>query len=184
MHAQEILETIRLEREDFAREREAARNENERIFNELAAERTRIDAEHKAQIEELRQQLTAAREELAAAQASLEQERQLRITEDTERRETDRMEDRQRAEDLATQLADVTNIVSETRDELARKRAVSDERWEQKEAKTAQCDEKMNEMKDMLAGMRDMIQNMQEQQDAQREADAGKPSMSPISLLR
>ena len=122
-HAQEILDTIRLEREELT----AARAEAARLQEELDAERER-------RVEEMNEQTAALREEIATLRAEneqlkndLEQERQLRITEDAAGRETERAEDRQRSDDLATQLADVTNIVSETRDELSRKREQADE---------------------------------------------------------
>ena len=126
-HAQKILETVGLEREEMAREREAARAENQRILDELAAERARIDTVHNNQIAELRDQLASTRQELATAQASLEEERQLRITEDTQRRETDREAEQQRTSDLETQLAEVSSNVLQTRDELIRKREQADE---------------------------------------------------------
>ncbi|KIP09936.1 hypothetical protein PHLGIDRAFT_115917 [Phlebiopsis gigantea 11061_1 CR5-6] len=175
-HAQEILDTIRLEREELA----AARADAERL-------RAELDAERERRMEELNEQTSALREEIAGLRAEneqlkndLEQERQLRITEDAARRETERAEDRQRGDDLTTQLADVTTIVSETRDELSRKREQADERWTQKEAWHNECTSQMDDMKQMFAGFRDMFEQEQRVRQAEREAEASKPSVESI----
>lgn len=171
-HAQEILETIRLEREELA----AARADAERL-------RAELDAERERRIEELNEQTAALREEIVGLRAEneqlkndLEQERQLRITEDAARRETERAEDRQRGDDLATQLAEVTTIVSGTQDELSRKREQADERWAQKEAWHEECTTQMDEMKEMFRGFQSMFQEEQRTRQAEREAEAAKPS--------
>ena len=41
----------------------------------------------------------------------------------------------------------------------------------------------MDEMKDMLAGMRSMMEHMHQEQQAQREADAAKPSKLLLTLI-
>lgn len=172
LHAQDILETVRLEREELA----ATRAEMERLQTELNAERERRLEEMTVQNNTLREEMAALRAENDRLKNDLEEERQLRITEDAARRETEREQDIQRSEGLATQLSDVTNIVSETRDELARKREQADERWAQKETWHQDCNTQMDDMKQMLMGFQRMFQEEQELRQAEREAAAAKPS--------
>ena len=170
-HGQDIMETINLEREEMA----ASRAETERIRAELNAEREQRIADMNTQNNALREEianLKAANEQL---KNDLEQERQLRITEDTVRRESERGEDRQRADDLATQLSEVTDIVSGTRDDVIRKREVSDERWAQKETWHTECNVKMDDMKSMLEGFQRMFEDEQRARQAEREEQASRP---------
>lgn len=171
-HTQEILETVRLEREELA----AARAEAERLRGELDAERERRIAEMDAQASALREELAGLRAENEQLKNDLEQERQLRISDDEARRENERAEDRQRAEDLTRQLNDVTNIVSQTQDELIRKREQADERWEQKQNWHNDCTSQMDGMKDMFREFQRMFEDEQRVRQAEREAEAAKPS--------
>ena len=171
-YLQEMLDTIRMERADL----ETARTEAARVREELDAERERRIADVEAQNNALKEELASLRAQNDQLKNDLEQERQLRITEDVARKEAERDEDRQRADDLATQLSEVANIVSDTKNECVRKREVSDERWAQKEAWQSDCNTQMDEMKQMMQGFQQMFQDDLRQRQAEREAEAAKPS--------
>ena len=86
------------------------------------------------------------------------------------------MEDRERAEAVTMQLSEVTTIVQETRDEVARKRETSDERWAQKETWQRDCHEKMDDCKGKMDDMKEMmsgLQRMFEESERQRQAGRG-----------
>jgi hypothetical protein len=179
-HAQDIMETVRLEREEMA----AARAEMERIRAELDAERERRMVDLAAQSDALREEIAGLKAENEQLKNDLEQERQLRITEDNALRESERAEDRQRAENLELQLTHVTNIVSETREEVARKREVSDERWAQKEAWHTECNTQMDDMKSMFQNFQRMFEEEQRARQAEREEQANKPSAYGDGMLK
>ncbi|KZT04943.1 uncharacterized protein LAESUDRAFT_702914 [Laetiporus sulphureus 93-53] len=149
-HAHEILETVRLEREELARERELAQAERDRHREELQVERARLDEEREARIRALTEENAALREENASIRAELENERQLRLTEDSERRERERAELLERDEAVRNQLSDITNLVSEQRDELTRTRSVADERWAEKQNWREQDNQRQDELREMV----------------------------------
>ncbi|KAG1819261.1 uncharacterized protein BJ212DRAFT_1345067, partial [Suillus subaureus] len=104
-HADDILETVRLEREQSARERESFISEREQERAEFAAERARMDEERDRRVHDLE-------EELARVRGELDSERQLRQTENEERAAAN-----ERDEGMHAQLSDITQLVSEQRDE-------------------------------------------------------------------
>jgi hypothetical protein len=153
-HAEEIMEIVRLEREQMDREREAAALERERLFAEAREERARLE-------EEREERVRALEAELAQVKADLENERALRISEEAERRERERMENLERDEAVRNQLGDITNLVQEQRDECARKKELNDERWEDKMNRRAQKD-------NQLTGLYDMINKIVEDREADK----------------
>ncbi|GJE86397.1 hypothetical protein PsYK624_024770 [Phanerochaete sordida] len=175
-YLQEMLDTLRTERADL----DEARTEAARVREELDAERERRIIDVEAQNTALKEELATLRAQNDQLRDDLEQERQLRITEDEARREVERDEARNRGDDLVRQLSDVTNIVSETRDECARKRETSDERWAQKEAWHNDCNTQMDEMRQMLQGFQQAFQDEVRQRQAEREAEAEKPGIESI----
>lgn len=181
-HSQDMLETLRLEREEMRRQLDEERIERDRRSAELAAIRDQREGDLMARIVQLEERLAATETAHEQTKADLEQERQLRITEETERREAERAEDRQRAEDAALQLGELTNVATETRDELARKREVSDERWTAKQTWQEQKDNDMAEMKGMLSNMQRMFEESELKREEERAAEAGKPSEFDIFL--
>lgn len=142
-HAEDIRNTVDKEREELQREREAAQVERERAQAEAAAERERMHAEYQAHIRALESELGAVRKEL-------EDEKMAREAEEAERRETERAEMLERDEAMRAQLGDITNLVSEQRDELARKRELTDERWEFKQNRWDQKDAEDAQTRNML----------------------------------
>ncbi|KAH9829235.1 uncharacterized protein C8Q71DRAFT_443147 [Rhodofomes roseus] len=172
-HAQDILETVRLEREELMRERELAQAERERAQAESEAARARYNEDREARIR-------ALEEELAAVRSELENERLLRATEETERRERERIETMDRDEAMRAQLSDITNLVSEQRDELQRKRELTEQHWAEKERWMEQCN-------DANAELRQLVQQVIEERavdkadwDADREARANDPSVQSV----
>lgn len=121
-HAEEILRTVQLERDEQARERELARAEREHLQAQAEAERARQTEEQSARIR-------ALEEELAAVRAELENERTFRATEEAERRERERAEILERDEAMRTQIGELTNLVTEQQDAMENKRQIMDERW-------------------------------------------------------
>ncbi|KAI0692709.1 hypothetical protein BC835DRAFT_31457 [Cytidiella melzeri] len=179
-HSQDMLETLRLEREEMHRQLDEERLERERRQAELAAVRDQRESDLMERIRHLEDRLAATESAHEQTKADLEQERQVRITEETERREAERDEDRQRAEDAALQLSELTNVATATRDELARKREVSDERWATKEVWKEQKDRDVSDMKDMLSNMQRMFEDCERRREEERAAEAGKPSIESV----
>ncbi|KAI9060094.1 hypothetical protein FKP32DRAFT_1595832 [Trametes sanguinea] len=142
-HADDIREIVEREREELRREQEAAQAERERAAAEAAAEHARMHEEYQAHIRALESELEAVRKEL-------EDEKMARQAEEAERRENERAELLERDEAMRSQLSDITNIVSEQRDELARKRELADQRWEFKQSRWEQKDEEDAQTRNML----------------------------------
>ncbi|OSD01052.1 hypothetical protein PYCCODRAFT_1436831 [Trametes coccinea BRFM310] len=142
-HADDIREIVEREREELRREQEAAQAERERAAAEAAAEHARMHEEYQAHIRALESELEAVRKEL-------EDEKMARQAEEAERRENERAEMLERDEAMRSQLSDITNIVSEQRDELARKRELADQRWEFKQSRWEQKDEEDAQTRNML----------------------------------
>ncbi|KAI0943617.1 hypothetical protein AcW1_002739 [Taiwanofungus camphoratus] len=169
-HAQDILDTVRMEREELARDRELAQAERERLLAETKAEQER-------RIEERDARIRALEEEVATVRAELENERQLRLTEETERRERERVDMLERDEAMRTQLGDITNLVSEQRDECVRKRELMNERWDEKQTRRAQKDAwntELREMVEQIIADREADRARQEQEQA---AEAERPTI-------
>jgi hypothetical protein len=153
-HAEEIMETVRLEREQMERERAEAAAERERMFAEARDERVRLEEEREAMIR-------ALEEELAQVKGELASERELRVNEETERHERERAENVERDENIRNQLGDITNLVQEQRDECARKKELMEERWSEKAGRREHKDSQ-------LSGLYDMINKVIEDRDAER----------------
>ena len=167
-HASDVMETIRLEREDAARERE-----------DHAAERAQLMAEFSAQKDALisvkDEQITTLQDELARARAELEEERQQRSIEESEMRERDRQEFIERDENIRAQLGDITNLVQDQRDMCEEKKVLMDARWEQKEARREDKSAQMIELRDMVQKIHDdMERDRSRCEDERRETQEGK----------
>lgn len=165
--AAEILETVR---EEMAREREAAQAERERCRTDAAVERARLDEEHGERVR-------ALEAELANVKAELENERQLRFTEEAETRERERQENLERDEAVRAQLGDITNLVQDQRDACARKKELMDERWEESQARRADKDSKMQELRDMVAKLVEDREADRVRAEEERIAAEGRPGM-------
>lgn len=174
LHAEQIMETVRLEREQMDREREEAAQERERLFAEGREDRARLEEEREERIRALETELANVKEEL-------ENEKGLRLSEETERRERERMENMERDEAVRNQLSDITNLVQEQRDECARKKDVNDERWEDKLNRRGQKDNQLAGLYEMINRIMDDREAERVRQDEERLAAEAKPGASYCS---
>jgi DNA repair exonuclease SbcCD ATPase subunit len=176
-HADDIMTTVRMEREEMAREREAAAADRERLQAEQDAARLRAEEECQAKISALEEELARVREEL-------ENERQQRITEEAETRERERMEALERDEAVRNQLGDITNLVQDQREECARKKELMDERWAEKQTRRGEKDSKMQDLYDMVAKIVEDREADKIKAEEERLANEGKPGKSCIVCPR
>jgi len=167
-HATDILETVQLEREQFERERQDIAAERERERAEFNAERARMDDERAQRIHELE-------EELARVRGDLDNERQMRQTENEERAAAN-----ERDEGMRAQLGDITQLVSEQRDECIRKRELMDERWDEKQGRRAEKDAQFRELKDMVSRLIQDQEADRIQADERRRQDEEKPDIGVV----
>jgi hypothetical protein len=167
-HASDILETVQLEREQFARERESLASEREQERAEFAAERARMDEEREQRVHDLQ-------EELARVRGELDSERQLRQTENEERAAAN-----ERDEGVRAQLGDITQLVSEQRDECIRKRELMDQRWEEKQGRRAEKDAQFHELKDMVSRLIQDREADRIQEEERRLQEEGKPDIQMV----
>ena len=143
LHAEEIREIVELEREQMADERTELAAERERMMEELRLERDRLDKERETRTMELEA-------ELAQVKADFENYRALRISEETDRKERERLEDLERHEGVRAQLGDITNLIQEQRDEFVRQGEVMDERWDKKINRRVEKDAQTGNLYDMV----------------------------------
>lgn len=166
-HAKEILETVRLEREDAANEREVQAAERDKLMADISAQNAAIISEKDARI-------TALEEELTRARAELDAERQ-RVAEDSEMREREREELIQRDENIRGQLGDITNLVQDQRDMCETKKALMDARWEEKQNRREDKSARMIELRDMVQTIHDNMERDRSRcEDERRESQNGK----------
>lgn len=154
-HAADVMETVRLEREDAERERVEAAREREELLAELRAEKDRV-------IEEKDARIRALEEEMQSLRSEFEAEKQQRVTEEAEMRERDRQELAERDEYVRAQLGDITNLVQDQRDMYESKKALMEARWEEKQARRQDKEAHMIEL-------RDIMQKIHEDMEADRE---------------
>lgn len=167
-HASEVMETIRLEREEAANEREALAAERAQLMTEISAQKDAVISEKDARITTLEDELTRLRAELDA-------ERQQRVTEDAETREREREELIERDENIRAQLGDITNLVQDQRDMCETKKALMEARWEQKQARRDDKNAQIIELRDMVQKIHDdMERDRNKCEDERRESQDGQ----------
>ncbi|KAF7978738.1 hypothetical protein HWV62_44744 [Athelia sp. TMB] len=172
-HAADIMEIVRLEREAMMQEREAAEADRQRMQAELEEERARNHELQDVRIRELE-------DELASVKAELENEKQLRLTEEAETRERERQESLERDEAVRNQLGDITNLVQDQRDECERKKALMEERFAEKEARREQKDMRMQDIYDMVARVVEDREAEKIRAEEERLANEGKPGIEKL----
>lgn len=163
-HASDILDTVRMEREEMARERESVAAERERERAHLDEERRHLDEEREAKI-------AALEDELARTRAELDNERQLRITECDEAR----MAAAERDDALRNQLSDLTNMVQQNYALCEEKRALMDEHWAEKQRWKEERDGQIQGLMSMVAQLVDEQAATRQREEEQRQANEGKP---------
>jgi hypothetical protein len=114
-------------------------------------------------------------EELARVRGDLDNERQLRHTENEER-----MAANERDEGMRAQLGDITQLVSEQRDECARKRELMDQRWAEKEGRRAEKDTQFHELREMVSRLVQDREADRIQEEERRLQDEGKPDIQAV----
>ncbi|KAF9530522.1 hypothetical protein CPB83DRAFT_165178 [Crepidotus variabilis] len=147
-HATDVMEMIRLEREEFTREREAAAEERAELLTQLRVEKDNV-------IEEKDNRIRALEDELAQLRMDFEGEKQQRMNEEAEIRERDREERMEREDAMRNQLGDITNLVQDQKDLCETKKALQDERWEEKLARRQDKEAQMIELRDMMQKIHD-----------------------------
>lgn len=176
-HAEDILETVRLEREDFAREREAAAIEREQHLAEVAESRRQLQEEQESRIRALEDELAAVKEEL-------QNERQAKLSEEADIRERERAEFAERDELLRAQLADLTNLLQDNRDLTHQKKMDSDNRYAEKGERRHGKDAQMIELREMIQKIHDDLEvEIQRTNEDRLEAQA-KPSKSFLCCFK
>lgn len=174
-HAEDILETVRLEREEFAREREAASAERERLMAEAEDARRQLREEQESRI-------SALEDELAAVKAELQNERQARLTEEADIRERERAEFAERDELLRAQLADITNLLQDNRDLTHQKKMDSDNRYAEKADRRQNKEIQIIELREMVQKIHDDLEAEMQRANEERIQAQSKPSKSLKSL--
>jgi hypothetical protein len=169
-HAEEIREIVELEREQMANERADLAAERERMMEELREERARMDEEREARVVELET-------ELAQVKADLENERALRVSEEADRRERERLEDLERDEGVRAQLGDITNLVQEQRDACIKKKELMDERWNEKMNRRVEKDAQIGNLYDMVTRIIEDREAERIRREEERIAAESRPGM-------
>ncbi|KAI9460678.1 hypothetical protein HD554DRAFT_2176531 [Boletus coccyginus] len=168
-HSSDILDIVRLEREEMARERESIAAERERERARLDEERQHLDEEREAKI-------AALEDELARTRAELDNERQLRTTEENEAR----MAAAERDDALRNQLADLTNMVQQNQALCEEKRALMEEHWAEKQRWKEERDGQIRELMGMVSRLVDEQAAAREREEEQRQANEAKPGIEQV----
>ncbi|KAF9224785.1 hypothetical protein BS17DRAFT_731403 [Gyrodon lividus] len=168
-HASDILDTVRLEREEMARDRDLLVAERERERAHFEEERRLHDAEREAKT-------AALEEELARVRGELENERQLRMTEENEAR----MAAAERDEVLRTQLVDLTNMVQQNQALCEEKKALSEQHWAEKQRWKEERDGQMQELMGMVSRLVEEQMAARQREEEQRQANEGKPGIEQV----
>ncbi|KAJ7075109.1 hypothetical protein B0H15DRAFT_806418 [Mycena belliarum] len=170
--AASIKDTVQAEREQMARERE-----------EMAADRAQLEAQRDAAraqlMEEKEARVRALEEELATLRGELENEKQLRSTDDAEARERERQALADGSETRA-QLGDITNLIQDQREACERKKELMEERWNDKQERRQKKEFQWVELKDMVQKIHDDMEADRARAEEVRLADESKPSIEKV----
>ncbi|KAJ6463887.1 hypothetical protein C8R45DRAFT_502593 [Mycena sanguinolenta] len=160
---------------------ERAQMERERA--EMAAERAKLEAERDAArdalMAEKEARVRALEEELATLRGELDNEKQLRTTEDAEARERERQALSDSAETRA-QLGDITNLIQDQREACERKKELMEERWTDKQERRQNKEFKWVELRDMVQKIHDDMEADRARAEDARLAEEGKPGIEKV----
>jgi hypothetical protein len=151
--AASIMDTV-------AAEREQARLERERLTAERAALEAERDAARDALMADKEARVKALEEELTRLRGELNDEKQLRSTEDAEARERERQALADSGETRA-QLGDITNLIQDQQNACEQKKILMEERWNEKQQRRQKKD-------DDMVGIMDMVHKIHEGMEADR----------------
>lgn len=128
-------------------------------------EQAQKDEESEAKIRSLEQELAKV----------LEERRQQALADEAAKREQERLQNQEREDALRSQLADLTNLAVEQRNEFARERALMDERWAQEEDRRKQKDARLQEIYGMVAKIVEDRESDRFKTEEERSSGADKP---------
>ncbi|KAJ7253065.1 hypothetical protein B0H12DRAFT_1233772 [Mycena haematopus] len=171
--AASIKDTVEAEREQFAREREEMAIERARLEAERDAARAALMAEKEARVR-------ALEEELATLRGELDNEKQLRSTEDAEARERERQAFAESSEATRVQLGDITDLIQGQRDACEQKKTLMEERWNEKQERRQNKEFKWVELRDMVQKIHDDMEADRARAEDARLADEGKPGIEKV----
>ncbi|KAL0946096.1 hypothetical protein HGRIS_012361 [Hohenbuehelia grisea] len=161
------------EREAHAKQLQDAHDERDRIYNDLQNERNLALADRDARIVSLE-------DELANLRAELENEKAQRITQETETRERERQEALERDEGVRTQLGQIADLLNAQRADCEAKKALTDERWDEKAGRRQDKDFKWIELRDMVHKIHDDLEAERGRAEEARIAAEAQPSTEKI----
>lgn len=147
----------------------------QRLRDEATMDRERAEEECEAHIRHLEDELAHTREEL-------EQEHGQRCQEELGRIEGECADRSERDEAFRTQLSDITNLVQEQTEELARKKELMEQRWAEKEGRRAEKQERCDAMNGMLERIVREREDDRDERERQRAADAERPGESKFGI--
>jgi hypothetical protein len=127
-------------------------------FHRRKAQARLYPTEQAQKIEESDARIRSLEEELEKVR---EGGRQQALSDEAAKREQERQQDLERAEAFRSQLADLTNLALDQRDEFAKEKALMDERWAQEEDRRRQKGAR-------LQGLHDMVAKIVEDRDSDR----------------
>ena len=189
---QEILTMLRTQQA----EAEAAKEQENQRFEEFRLEIQEARAEAKEECEE---RIRFLEEELARTRAELENEREQRRLEEMDRfdrlerdrneaLEREHNEAMERDEAVRGQLSDITNLLYQQQEQIEQKRALMEDRWNEKESRREEKQMRSDDVYRML----DRILQEREQERIERENEKGArpstyyfdtPTKRPIIVL-
>ncbi|KAK7042437.1 hypothetical protein R3P38DRAFT_2511174, partial [Favolaschia claudopus] len=170
--ASSIKDTVAAEREEMAREREAMAEERARLEAERDAARNALMAEKEARVR-------ALEEELATLRGELDNEKQLRSTEDAEARERERQALADTGE-MRAQLGDITNLIQDQREACEQKKVLMEERWNEKQDRRQDKEFKWIELRDMVQKIHDDMEGDRARAEDVRLANESKPGIEKV----
>ena len=141
--ADDVMEMIRLAKDEFAKEHERLADQRTAFFDQLREEKDSI-------IEEKDNRIRALEDEMQQLRGEFQAERQQYATEETERREQERQERMADSNDMRAQLNDVTNLVQDSHNMIEDKKATSDARYMEKQTRRQDKDAQNIELRDMV----------------------------------
>lgn len=163
-HSSDIMETVRMEREEAASERASLAAERDQERARLDEARRQIDEDHATRTAALEDELARTRTELAEV-------KQMRMTEQNEAQ----MAAIERDEALRNQLADLTTMIQQNQTLCEEKRALMEEHWAEKQRWKEERDGQMQELMGMVSRLVDEQAAARQREEEQRQANEGKP---------
>ncbi|OCB90400.1 hypothetical protein A7U60_g2411 [Sanghuangporus baumii] len=170
---QEILDLLRAQQTENVQ----CKAEQTERFDILRDEIEQARADTKAECEE---RIRLLEDELARAREELEREREQRRAEELERIEREHADVIERDEAVRGQLSDITNLVQEQHEELARKRELMDERWAEKERRREEKQGRFDAMYEMLERILQEREQERREREEERAAAAQRPSIEAV----